>query len=326
MSLTLPMETLSNMQVSFRVNLPDGKFAFDMASVKPSETQALQLEGGMKLHLRAVGDSTGITLTLCTSGKSNSRPSGGIERSVDTYSGQSLQPPIQVCGASGSSPKHLPAPSSDMDFLPYSNSELDPIPLESFGTGNRRFDLPDVPDDINSFLFDSLNFQYDYHDAVSNLAPGTPDTLAAGRSMLRHPSVQDFSSPPSTPFTSDTQVSTPSASSESSFDSSPAPQSRALRASLRCPKPACGRQFSKEYTLSKHLKIHEPKSQKSFNCTLGCAMSFSRKHDRLRHEVIQHGRLCEWRCEECLGFFSTEMTLKKHKCRNGGGSRWLNQQ
>ncbi|KAJ7642263.1 hypothetical protein FB45DRAFT_1126696 [Roridomyces roridus] len=47
----------------------------------------------------------------------------------------------------------------------------------------------------------------------------------------------------------------------------------------------------------------DPKSK--FQCTLGCDLKFSRRHDRLRHEVAQHGRECEW---ECPG------TLEKHRC------------
>ncbi|KAJ7627339.1 hypothetical protein FB45DRAFT_1082609 [Roridomyces roridus] len=52
-----------------------------------------------------------------------------------------------------------------------------------------------------------------------------------------------------------------------------------------------------------------------FPCTMGCLMFFSRKHDRLRHEVAQHGRLCDWECASCQGFFSSQATFKKHRCK-----------
>ncbi|KAJ7622296.1 hypothetical protein FB45DRAFT_927455 [Roridomyces roridus] len=57
-----------------------------------------------------------------------------------------------------------------------------------------------------------------------------------------------------------------------------------------------------------------PSPKAKFRCTLGCSLDFSRKHDRLRHEVAQHGRTCEWECEQCGRFFSSEGTLKKHRC------------
>jgi hypothetical protein len=48
-------------------------------------------------------------------------------------------------------------------------------------------------------------------------------------------------------------------------------------------------------------------------------------HDRLRHEITQHGKICEFTCPVCNRFFSTEKFLKSHKCpgvRAGGLTRW----
>ncbi|KAJ7086244.1 hypothetical protein C8R44DRAFT_893701 [Mycena epipterygia] len=77
----------------------------------------------------------------------------------------------------------------------------------------------------------------------------------------------------------------------------------------------CARDFTSDYTLSKHMRTHLPKSQRSFPCTMGCTMNFSRRHDRLRHEIVQHGKVCETQCKLCLGYYSSAETLRKHKCK-----------
>ncbi|KAJ6518525.1 hypothetical protein DFH09DRAFT_1331882 [Mycena vulgaris] len=69
MALTLSVESLSIMTVSFKVELADGTF-----EVAPMDIVAnIQLESGMKLHLKAVRDSTGVTLTLSASNHLGSR-------------------------------------------------------------------------------------------------------------------------------------------------------------------------------------------------------------------------------------------------------------
>ncbi|KAJ7194392.1 hypothetical protein GGX14DRAFT_377994, partial [Mycena pura] len=93
-----------------------------------------------------------------------------------------------------------------------------------------------------------------------------------------------------------------------------------------CPEASCDRDFTSRYTLAKHIRAHEQAGKILFPCTLGCAMRFSRKHDRLRHEVNQHGRICEWGCEGCAGVFSSETTLRKHRCKGAVGLRWIREQ
>ncbi|KAJ7705028.1 hypothetical protein B0H17DRAFT_1039118 [Mycena rosella] len=113
--------------------------------------------------------------------------------------------------------------------------------------------------------------------------------------------------------TDDTSSSAPSTPSE--IPASPGGSSRLRPHGIyRCPEPGCQRSFKSQYTLSKHTQAHRPKTQSPFPCTMGCALEFSRKHDRLRHEVTQHGRVCA-KCGACRGFFSSEVTLNKHKCK-----------
>ncbi|KAF7296930.1 Transcriptional regulator prz1 [Mycena indigotica] len=130
---------------------------------------------------------------------------------------------------------------------------------------------------------------------------------------------------PMTSLSPAASTSTLSSNSAPSSVASPLPAgSRRKRpTTLHCSEDDCTRSFTSQYTLMKHVKAHERKEKKYFPCSMGCDMRFSRKHDRLRHEVTQHGRVCEWGCPVCLGFFSSESTLTKHKCKaTAGSSRW----
>lgn len=87
----------------------------------------------------------------------------------------------------------------------------------------------------------------------------------------------------------------------------------------------CTRRFTSQYTLKVHMEAHKPKPRVSFPCTLGCSERFSRQHDRLRHEVAKHGKVCEFLCDDCGRFFSSSKTLGNHKCPVAqGGTRWVN--
>ncbi|THU95592.1 hypothetical protein K435DRAFT_124222 [Dendrothele bispora CBS 962.96] len=55
------------------------------------------------------------------------------------------------------------------------------------------------------------------------------------------------------------------------------------------------------------------KKKKRFPCSL-CEETFSRRHDMMRHESAQHGKIQEWTCEKCRRFFSSEAMLMVHRC------------
>ncbi|KAJ7688708.1 hypothetical protein B0H17DRAFT_1135469 [Mycena rosella] len=83
MSLTLPIQALATMQVSFKVELNDGNFTFDMIRENGSRIPGLQSESGKTLELCAVRASGGVTLTIRVSreveGNSNNEVElGGI--------------------------------------------------------------------------------------------------------------------------------------------------------------------------------------------------------------------------------------------------------
>lgn len=106
----------------------------------------------------------------------------------------------------------------------------------------------------------------------------------------------------------------------SSSESNKGPKKRSKH--FRCEYSSCDRRFTSEYTRKVHMKTHEPKAKKAFHCTMGCSEVFSRQHDRFRHEVIQHGKVCEYVCAEstCRRYFSSARMLENHKCT--GRSRW----
>ncbi|EIM88902.1 uncharacterized protein STEHIDRAFT_138053 [Stereum hirsutum FP-91666 SS1] len=82
-----------------------------------------------------------------------------------------------------------------------------------------------------------------------------------------------------------------------------------------CLEPGCTLRFTRKYTRKVHMETHTRAKQqrKSFVCGVaGCGECFSRKHDRLRHEVGKHGQECEWTCRQCGRFFSSQTTLERH--------------
>lgn len=111
-----------------------------------------------------------------------------------------------------------------------------------------------------------------------------------------------------------------------SRESSPSHEDRQRqRRRFPCLILGCARRFTSQYTLKVHMEAHKPKPRSSFPCTHGCSERFSRQHDRLRHEVSKHGKVCEHSCDECGRFFSSKKTLGNHKCPVAqGNTRWVN--
>jgi hypothetical protein len=168
-------------------------------------------------------------------------------------------------------------------------------------------------------------FNFDFSDSLAAPFPSSSSwqTLPVNkspRSSMTHSPTASCSSISTEGFTM---------KSEASRESSPAhadivdPQ--AARRRFPCVVIGCERRFTSQYTLKVHLEAHKPKPRSSFPCTLGCNERFSRQHDRLRHEVAKHGKVCEFLCDDCGRFFSTKKTLGNHKCPVAqGGTRWVN--
>ncbi|KAF8209139.1 hypothetical protein K438DRAFT_1666455 [Mycena galopus ATCC 62051] len=330
MALTVPMDALRNMQVSFRVGLPDGTFTFDMVPLDTMDRAGLSSDVGMKLNLRAIPDATGVTLLLSMSGTGvGDAPYGNLDYVVVDPS--QLHPLDEV----KSTPSFMglgnsPAPPENNYTQSEETSELlamGYLTPDDLLAPNMSSHTCHGDSNFNNSFYDAYNAGYipesffDRHRGNSLEAAHSGYASSSSSSSEKEVFGDDFVRISYSPAP-DSDVSTPSTSSDSQPSYFPSPRSRSK---LRCPEPSCTRSFSYKSTLSKHLATHEPKSQKEFLCTLGCAMRFSRKHDRLRHEVSQHGRVCEWACNVCLGFFSSETTLRKHKCKIVGGARWMNQ-
>jgi hypothetical protein len=169
----------------------------------------------------------------------------------------------------------------------------------------------------SSTAFDCMSF-FDFNTWPSADSPADqPNSI----SLPEHVTLRRAT--PTSPASSTSTLSPMSASFDS-FDSSLDPdrdsspsdsgKDTSPHRRFRCTKPGCDRRFTSQYTLKVHTEAHKVKPRVSLPCTLGCSERFSRRHDRLRHEVTQHGKVCEWVCGECGRFFSSEKTLGNHKC------------
>ncbi|KAF8882256.1 hypothetical protein BD779DRAFT_936891 [Infundibulicybe gibba] len=162
-------------------------------------------------------------------------------------------------------------------------------------------------------------FGYDFTTSSNGFATATCEALSL--SAESPPKAFSWPSPSRTLDGSE-------AKSPKSRDSSPSNSENDhhnQRRRFPCLILGCSRRFTSQYTLKVHMEAHKPKPRTSFPCTLGCSERFSRQHDRLRHEVAKHGKVCEFLCDDCGRFFSTKKTLGNHKCPVAqGGTRWVN--
>ncbi|KJA17263.1 hypothetical protein HYPSUDRAFT_1025521 [Hypholoma sublateritium FD-334 SS-4] len=167
-------------------------------------------------------------------------------------------------------------------------------------------------------------FNFDFAHAVPR--PQFPPSSSTWQSMNAQSSRSSASHSPTASCSSlDAIDMKMSPSREASPSHAEAVDPQAQRRRFPCVIIGCERRFTSQYTLKVHMEAHKPKPRSSFPCTLGCSERFSRQHDRLRHEVAKHGKVCEFLCDECGRFFSTKKTLGNHKCPVAqGGTRWVN--
>ncbi|KAF5356609.1 hypothetical protein D9758_008300 [Tetrapyrgos nigripes] len=73
------------------------------------------------------------------------------------------------------------------------------------------------------------------------------------------------------------------------------------------------------------------KSKGDLPCHYGCGSTFTRQHDRLRHEVYRHKHKSNWTCGLCSKFFHSLKNYRNHKCpakeqeqgdHDGQGTQW----
>ncbi|KAJ7640501.1 hypothetical protein DFH06DRAFT_1137943 [Mycena polygramma] len=347
MSFTLPVNALSSMQVSLKVELPNGKVAYSMAPspIVAASAPSIGSKNGMQLHIVATNEESGVLLSLFVSGAT------GDQLAQEPLPGSA---PLDMTLAA------VPKPTDPLFYGGFPVTEhvgldsnfdetmrVDPLALLGC------FENTSANCNTSDFVFDALNPAYninsfDFYDFGTDKADGAEYTMSSSHrgwsddDSLSFPATTaplilpetssedstddspgDSSTEPSpvaaqdTPVTSPTPTASSTMSNWSSRRGSLAQRSSSpgTRAGLPCLDPRCDRYLATKYLLAQHMKTHKPRSDKSFRCTMGCALEFSRKHDRLRHEVAQHKKVCEWECKACFRCFSSRTTLQKHKCR-----------
>jgi hypothetical protein len=87
-----------------------------------------------------------------------------------------------------------------------------------------------------------------------------------------------------------------------------------LQPRFPCSIEGCERRLTTQHLLRIHMEAHKPKPKALFPCRLGCSKKYSRNHDRLRHEVEKHGKVCKFKCESCGKSMWRKKALEKHEC------------
>ncbi|KAJ7169333.1 hypothetical protein C8R43DRAFT_122006 [Mycena crocata] len=342
MSLSLPIEELSRLKVTFRVVLLNVSFSFHLSSsestVSPSGL------GDVRLHFRATYDPTGaVCLTVGASERIETQNDDDphfpivdiadpdyfgvlLATAGDSFnSTQASDSPILASGGGRDLEFHATAEefndTHSMAYTPFSK-----IPGEFY--------------DPRSFLVD---WPCIFSEEVDNPSSGTgtPGTRYHGGPILRRHTITAIPIPiplriPGTvldqrsgngfhPHSSLTfasaihycrarfELATSLLIVTSEYHAPCSPPPDPARP-FKCLQADCPKLWFKRVdTRRVHMHTHRPSGRK-FPCTFdGCGMSFSRKHDRLRHEVGSHGLGTQWHCSLCNKYFSSEHTLERHR-------------
>ncbi|KAJ6617015.1 hypothetical protein B0H10DRAFT_1948699 [Mycena sp. CBHHK59/15] len=276
---------------------------------------------------------------------SQSRASPSSESSVNAPAGRAPAEQLDpIWPANLFEPQTFQSRSKDHSiFAPLSDSE--PSRPGIMSSMDQLFrDEHDIGEhDIGEYDFDALCSTYDGARTMSATG-GWPDANALTQYAVDSQSASPastFLSLPDRPGSSTDGFSFPphefhppsqsSPSTSSTDDDSPAPlgsdssyRLQDKRHKYPCLHRGCKRKFTDEYIREIHMVTHQTKAKPTFPCTFPiCPEVFSRKHDRLRHEVTQHGKQCEWICHKCRKFFASEKTLTKHRCSGCPDTRWV---
>ncbi|KAF9267075.1 hypothetical protein L218DRAFT_717586 [Marasmius fiardii PR-910] len=167
-----------------------------------------------------------------------------------------------------------------------------------------------------------------HHGILTPIDSSTP----IPETPLSSPDSSNASSPTSTaggPTRTRSRKSSASSSSSGSADNTKKPETPTTQSNrprpFACRFPGCERVFTSNYTRETHMLTHRPKRKQTYQCTVGCNALFSRKHDRWRHEVSQHGKPSQWTCSRCNQYFSSEKSLSVHNCDRPMRLQWKNQ-
>ncbi|KZT25279.1 hypothetical protein NEOLEDRAFT_1134101 [Neolentinus lepideus HHB14362 ss-1] len=175
---------------------------------------------------------------------------------------------------------------------------------------------------LNVAMFESLAALPNSWPSSSHVSPGS--TCDADISDSAHTSMASYAEASSSRIQLDSRLRSPSTdllaleqpAAPYMSDDAQSTAAQKVLPRILCNYEGCNRSFKNEYTYSVHASAHIRKKKKRFECT-HCSETFSRWHDMMRHEVSQHGKVPDWTCSGCRRFFSSEMTLKNHKCPAG---------
>ncbi|KAK1227055.1 hypothetical protein PQX77_009965 [Marasmius sp. AFHP31] len=159
---------------------------------------------------------------------------------------------------------------------------------------------------------------------MTPLESGTP--TASHDIMTENPLPSPASIPPSPKsIVPRSRSRKPSSSETTPAEKKPETTQSSRPRPFACRFPGCERVFTSNYTRETHMLTHRPKRKQTYQCTVGCNALFSRKHDRWRHEVSQHGKPSQWTCSRCSQYFSSEKSLSVHNCDRPMRLQWKNQ-
>ncbi|PFH51628.1 hypothetical protein AMATHDRAFT_2904 [Amanita thiersii Skay4041] len=361
MALTLPIEEVARLQVSFKVSLPEGKLTFEMspnASVDVTDSSMASLRG-LKLHFQGAHDSSGLSLNVWAScqqeGSSNPPPlfvtgDGPPFRnttqvqspfsSVDNHSQKRHVEAVgeELTGRILSAPLSVPTPSYPLGFecqspanpllngtcndmaweeneqFAYINS-LDIYSAQCSGGGAGTSAAFNSPKAESGFVTDSSST-----DTCTSTSPCSTSYTSSPK--FWHP---PFTSPLCHTASSPSQDGCGTLETSSLLSSADTEMARYTAESLDnqiatisrpypCLMANCDRWFKRDYTRRVHMLTHlRVRERQPFACTVpDCYERFSRKHDRLRHEVGRHGVEGQWKCSSCNRFFSSNVTMERH--------------
>ncbi|KAI3605869.1 hypothetical protein WG66_012407 [Moniliophthora roreri] len=317
MSFSLPLQALSNFQLVISVpNDSSSQPTFELRALPPNHVPN-QLPPS--IHVKSRGTEHGMILELTAT-----------ELTTESTSTLNLlpSPPDSLCGS--------PQRTTLQDLC------FDPTSFSDFMPDLQQWDLYDPS-------------QTPAAAASSTLCPEgmLPELSPIGQDIMRfsssptpsHNSIDFTDTPQSSTSlpTPNSLVVSPASETDSGDAASPttseysgAPQSRPGRRKntsgktqrrprpFGCQYPNCDRVFTSNYTRETHMISHRPKKKQSYQCTVGCGALFSRKHDRWRHEVSQHGKPTQWTCTRCCVYFSSEKMLLAHNCNRPKDVQWKN--
>ncbi|TRM57259.1 hypothetical protein BD626DRAFT_222660 [Schizophyllum amplum] len=309
MSIQLPIEELTRLCVHAQLSSSSDESI--TLSVRPSpqgipHAQPLPPPTGYQINFEIKSTSQGATLVVSvtlpqqeiSSEFSGSINSHGERSSVD-------DPSYKLFIEKESTPSGLPNATytsgpSDEDLQ--SCSPVDPGFFPPLYNDLNFFPLANATVDSMQGLTDPM--------ILSMLAGLSPLELASGtwnqppKDSTASPTLQTPVSPVSPAIHSPVLQPPPSSSSSSPSLSTSPSGSPALAPNVTPRK----------------RKSKDEQKPRTLECTMGCEESFSRQHDRFRHEVLKHGRPCDWVCDTCHKFFGSQKNLDKHACNKN--SRW----